>query len=69
MLISTDRIWTLRGHETSWALPGLLLAVDMDNHAYFPPDILYFVLWQDPRSAMVSIELCEVPMPSLSQGF
>lgn len=43
--------------------------MDMDNHAYFPPDILYFVLWQDPRSAMVSVELCEVPMPSLSQGF
>lgn len=61
--------WTWRGHERSWALPGLVLITDKDNCTYFPPDIFYFVLQQDPRSATVSLELREVPMPSLSQGF
>lgn len=40
----------------------------MGNHTYFPPDIFYFVLWQDPCRATVSLELCEALMPSLSQG-
>lgn len=33
---------TWRGHERSWALPGLMLAMDGDNHTCFPPDIVYF---------------------------
>lgn len=34
---------------------------------HFPPGIFYFVSWQDPHSATVSSELCEVPVPSLFQ--
>lgn len=51
ILVSTDRIWTWRGHERSSVLPGLMLAMNIDNHIYFPPNVFYFVLGQDPHSA------------------
>lgn len=43
-----------------------MLAIDIDNPIYFPPNVFYLSCG---KIHTVPLELCEAPVPSLSQGF